>query len=214
MHTHTVQTDRSEGQCGLADTNTKYFINYSFSFTLHYLTFLSKITQTMSTTRGVAPLLIYLTHLHPFLDVCRIQGWDSLGAVWHIGHRQPAGGWRQLWACDHRAAPGCGRLWAAADGAERHSARRHPCWLYPSSNKWPQFNSVQGGICALREVHRHSTPSLRSFPNVSFETVPMFFWLMMALSRPLKEDHLVLPLSTPFSSRWSMIWYPWLCACR
>ena len=27
----------------------------------------------------------------------------------------------------------------------------------------------------------HCTPSLRSFPNVAFETVPMFAWLTMAL---------------------------------
>ena len=39
-----------------------------------------------------------------------------------------------------------------------------------------------------------STPSLRSFPNVAFETVPMFVWLTMALSRPFKEVHLGLPL--------------------
>ena len=57
-----------------------------------------------------------------------------------------------------------------------------------------------------------STPSLRSFPNVAFETVPMFVWLTMALSRPFKKDRLVLPLSTPLSSRRSMVWWPWLCA--
>ena len=32
--------------------------------------------------------------------------------------------------------------------------------------------------------------SLRSFLNVAFETVPMFVWLTMALSRPFKEDRL------------------------
>ena len=41
-----------------------------------------------------------------------------------------------------------------------------------------------------------STPSRRSFPNVAFETVPMFVWLTMALSRPVRKDRLVLPLST------------------
>ena len=42
-----------------------------------------------------------------------------------------------------------------------------------------------------------STSSLRRFPNVAFETVPMFVVLKMALSRPFKEGHLALPLSTP-----------------
>ena len=51
-------------------------------------------------------------------------------------------------------------------------------------------------------------PSLRSFPNVAFETVPMFIWLMMTLSRPFKEDRLALPLSMPLSSRWSVVWCP------
>ena len=48
-------------------------------------------------------------------------------------------------------------------------------------------------ICAL--CH------LSSFPNVAFETVPMFIWLTMALYHSFKEDRLVLPLSTPLSSR-------------
>ena len=47
-------------------------------------------------------------------------------------------------------------------------------------------------------------------PNVAFEIVPMFVWLTMALSRPFKEDCLALPLSTPLSSRRSMMWCPWL----
>ena len=37
-------------------------------------------------------------------------------------------------------------------------------------------------------------------------------WLTMALSRPFKEDCLTLPLSLPLSSRWSVVWCPWLCA--
>ena len=40
--------------------------------------------------------------------------------------------------------------------------------------------------CTHKETvaYIHSTPSLRSFPSVAFETVPMFIWLTMALSRP------------------------------
>ena len=64
------------------------------------------------------------------------------------------------------------------------------------------------------KAHKRSTPSLRSFPNVVFETVPMLVWLTMALSRPFKEDRLALPLSTPLPSRRSLVWCLWLCARR
>ena len=68
-----------------------------------------------------------------------------------------------------------------------------------------QFSSVQDGMYALRKTHKRSTPSLRHFLNVAFETVLMFVCLTMALSRPFKEDRLALPLSAPLSSRRSMV---------
>ena len=37
-----------------------------------------------------------------------------------------------------------------------------------------QFSPVQDGIYTLRKAHMHSTLSLRSFPDIAFETVPMF----------------------------------------
>ena len=37
-----------------------------------------------------------------------------------------------------------------------------------------QFSSVQDGIYALGKAHMRSIPSLRSFPSVAFQTVPMF----------------------------------------
>ena len=74
-----------------------------------------------------------------------------------------------------------------------------------SRSQTVQFSSVQDGIYALRKAHMRSTPSLRNFSNVTFETVPVFFWLTMALSRPLREDCPALPLSTPLSSRRSMV---------
>ena len=37
-----------------------------------------------------------------------------------------------------------------------------------------QFSSVQDGIYALGKAHMCSSLSLRSFPNVTFEMVPMF----------------------------------------
>ena len=40
-----------------------------------------------------------------------------------------------------------------------------------------------------------STLSLRSFPNIAFETIPVFVWLTVGPSGPFKKDCLVLPLS-------------------
>ena len=77
--------------------------------------------------------------------------------------------------------------------------------LYWIKQKWKKDNNKK---------MEKPTPSLRSFPNVAFVTVPRFVWLTMALSRPLKEDRLALPLSTPLSSRRSMVQCPWLCARR
>ena len=73
------------------------------------------------------------------------------------------------------------------------------------------FISVQDGIYELGKAHMRFTPSLSSFPSVAFEAVPMFVWLTMVLSRPFKEDLLAVPLSTPLSSRRSMVWCPWFC---
>ena len=80
-----------------------------------------------------------------------------------------------------------------------------------------QFSLVQAGISALRKANMHSITSLRSFPNVAFETVPMFVWLTMALSRPFKEDHLAVSLSTllsgiPKGSCWSLLSSAVLCS--
>ena len=62
--------------------------------------------------------------------------------------------------------------------------RKIPYALHPVSQKFPQLRLWNGS-------------------NVL---------LTMALSRPIKEDRLALPLSTPLSSRRSMVWCPWLCA--
>ena len=56
-----------------------------------------------------------------------------------------------------------------------------------------QFSSSY--IYALGKPHMCSNPSLRSLPNVAFETVPMFVYFTMALFRPFKEDRIALPLS-------------------
>ena len=93
------------------------------------------------------------------------------------------------------------------EGEGRGRKGNYTIWKY-----W-KFSSVQDGNYAFGKAHMRSTPSLRSFPSVAFETVPMFVWLMMALSRPFKEDCLALSLSTPLSSRQFIVWCPWLCTC-
>ena len=62
------------------------------------------------------------------------------------------------------------------------------------------FKSVQFKMVSMRSekpIIMRTTPSLRSFPNVAFETVPMLVWLTMVLSRPFKELLLFLRLSPP-----------------
>ena len=73
---------------------------------------------------------------------------------------------------------------------------------------WPyHFSSVQNGIHALGNAHTimRPTPSLRGSPKVAFETIPVFVSLTMVVSHPFKEDCLALPLSTPLSSRQSVV---------
>ena len=43
-----------------------------------------------------------------------------------------------------------------------------------------QISSFQDGIYVLRRAHMRSTPPIRSFPNVVFETIPVFVWLTVA----------------------------------
>ena len=59
----------------------------------------------------------------------------------------------------------------------------------------------------LRKVRMHRKPSLGSSLSAACETVPMFRWLMTALSRPFKEKYLVLPLSMSLSldDRWCKV---------
>ena len=39
----------------------------------------------------------------------------------------------------------------------------------------------------------HPVSSLRSVPSVAIATVPMLVWLTLALSRPFKVEHRLLP---------------------
>ena len=71
-------------------------------------------------------------------------------------------------------------------------------WSYPRDCS-VQFKVVS--IYALGKAYMRSTPSLRSFPNVALETVPMLVWLTMwpflVLSRKITERFLFLRLSPP-----------------
>ena len=102
-----------------------------------------------------------------------------------------------------------------------------------------EFLSVQDGVCMLRKAHMRSTLSLRSFPNVAFETMPVpsdWRWPFLVHSRNIIKCFIcpclsplgncwclalcpqvvseALLLSTPLSCRWSVVQCPWLCACR
>ena len=71
------------------------------------------------------------------------------------------------------------------------------------SSNWPEFSLTKMGFTSVKfkvvsmrweKPIICAPPRLRSFLNIAFETVPMFVWLMMALSCPFKEDSLALPL--------------------
>ena len=92
---------------------------------------------------------------------------------------------------------------------------------------WPDFSSLQFKMvsmclqkptCAPPHLSEVSpTLPLKWFQCLSWfqAFIELFIvWLTMTLSCPFKEDCLVLPLSMPLSSRWSMVWCPQLCACR
>ena len=65
-----------------------------------------------------------------------------------------------------------------------------------------QFSSVQDGIYTVGKAHMCSTPSLRSFPSVAFETVPTFDRLTMTLFRPFKEYRPALHCETASQKDW------------
>ena len=54
------------------------------------------------------------------------------------------------------------------------STKPHVCLIHCFNVSSVQFSSVQDGNYPLGKAHIRSTPSLRSFPNVAIETVPMF----------------------------------------
>ena len=73
-----------------------------------------------------------------------------------------------------------------------------------------QMNMIS--MCWEKSIIMHCTLSLRGFCSVTFKTVTVLIWLMMAFSCPFKEEHLALQLSMPVSTRRSMVWCSWLCA--
>ena len=113
---------------------------------------------------------------------------------------------------------GFGSHYTKASGWQSHDAGQHALY-WQSAGSLPaiqtdslvQFKMVS--MCS-EKAHMRSTPSLRGFPNVAFETLPTFVWLTMALARPFKEDCPALPLSTHHSTRRSVVWCPWLCSRR
>ena len=60
-----------------------------------------------------------------------------------------------------------------------------------------QFRSVPNGASALGKAHMRSIPTLRSFPNLVFDSIVRL--IAMAPSRPFKEDCRAFSLSIPLS---------------
>ena len=63
-----------------------------------------------------------------------------------------------------------------------------------------QFSSIQDGVYALRKAYMRSTPSLRSFSNIAFETVPMCVWLRWQPSWTLSSFQGRLSCASPFQA--------------
>ena len=85
-------------------------------------------------------------------------------------------------------------------GAQRRCLCLHSTIIFRVNILCVLFRSAQDDIYSLGKAHMRSTPSFRSSPNIAFETVPMFTWLTMTLSRPFKED-----LSSASSFRASLL---------
>ena len=111
-------------------------------------------------------------------------------------------------SADTRPQPGAGVHWSRPETDTHNKFTAGPFLSMKA-----KFSSVQDGIYTLAKAHMHSTPPLRSFPNIAFKTVPMSDWQWPTLIL-FKEDRLVLPLSMALSSKQSTMWCPWLCARR
>ena len=61
---------------------------------------------------------------------------------------------------------------------KREAEEAPETWTYDTK----QLRSVPDGIYMLEKAHKCSAPSLRSFPSVALETVPVFVWLTVAFS--------------------------------
>ena len=87
------------------------------------------------------------------------------------------------------------RCWPGLSVVVRPHTSQHPVMhLWSSWRCWPELSVVvrphtsQYPNAPLTPLKALATPSLRSFPDVAFETVPVFVWLTMTLSRSLKEE--------------------------
>ena len=77
---------------------------------------------------------------------------------------------------------------------------------------WVQFEVVS---VSSEENTIRSIPSLRSFPNVAFETVPMFVWLRTAFCCPFSENRRILSehkVKCVVITEWDVyLWFDGLC---
>ena len=83
---------------------------------------------------------------------------------------------------------------------------------YLTDRIYPSLTAVQCNslhitmVSSCSEKPTCAPPRVKSFPDAAFGAVPVLVWLIKALSRPLKVNRGVLPLSTlvysPPSDRW------------
>ena len=88
---------------------------------------------------------------------------------------------------------------------------RSPSHQTPILSSLLQFSS-RWYLCAQKSPYALH-PVSQKFPHRCLSNSSSVR-LTMAFSQPFKKGHLALPLSMPLSSRQSVVWCPWPCACR
>ena len=78
------------------------------------------------------------------------------------------------------------------------------------SHQWCRHQKKKKKNLRTSKTHFSSVLSPRSFPNISFQVVPVFIWLTVTISRPFRVRRWLLTFPRPPSTGRSMVWSPWL----
>ena len=124
------------------------------------------------------------------------KGWDTHWAVWS-------------WSLVPKTAQGTGWTvwsWTSLHVAWSHDLSPWSLWMNVQNPGGKQQVSVSSCLASNFQWDQQSQDQDRNSSNVCL--------IDNDLSCPFEEDCWAPPLSTHFSSRWSMMLCPWLCACR